>query len=235
MGLHDFWFLRFPNSHNQICWLSLIPLPFLMWFKMFDCAFTFQGTNLFCDCPVYFQILFCFSAHARPLRVSMVPATHLWSLLRSEFPLCSFKAKRHLRVSFLLGDCPFCSRSQQVASFLAASQCQEIKLSLSISPPSGQGKTSRPLVSPHHVQEEPEPLPLEYLLIPWYSWISWCLAHRCSGTRFILQWSQSRVLKWRQSKTCSRCSVPSNSGRWPLLTVSLHGGQVPGIAGHMDN
>lgn len=155
MGLHDFRFLRFPNSHNQICWLSLIPLPFLMWFKMFHCAFTFQGTNLFCDCPVYFQILFCFSAHARPLRVSMVPATHLWSLLRSEFPLCSCKDKRHLRVSFLLGDCPFCSRSQQVASFLAASQCQEIKLSLSISPLSGQGKTGRPLVSPHHVQEEP--------------------------------------------------------------------------------
>lgn len=57
-----------------------------MWFKMFHCDFTFQGINLFCDCPVYFQILFCFSAHARPLRVSMVLATHT-SLVPSEFPL----------------------------------------------------------------------------------------------------------------------------------------------------
>lgn len=87
----------------------------------------------------------------------------------------------------------------------------------------GKGRPANPCCPLIMLRKSCKPLPLKYLLSTLWSWISWCLTHRCSGTQFILQWSQNRVLKWRQSKTCSRSSVPSNSGRWPLLTVSFHG------------
>lgn len=237
MGLHDFsssdfltLIIKAVDSPSS-CFLSSCDL------KCFIVTSPSKGLIYFVTVLFTFRFFFCISAHAGPLSVSMALATHWWSLLCSEFPLCSCKAKPHLRVSFLLGDFPFCSRFQQVASFLAASQCQEIKLSLSVSPLSGQGKTvtTPALMSPHHVQEELWASPARVPPGPFVFLNFMVLAHRCSGAWFILQWSQSRVLKWRQSKICSRCSVPSNSGRWTLLTVSLRGGQAPSIARHMGN